>query len=285
MSESMIEFRKEFFADERDDRLNEIGRPTRRQDILGHVTGRSPFYDNHLFQGCCTCAARARPITLRGFGRSTPRRRNGARAWCACSPAVTCRPTSTRSSPCLISASMTSRCSGPTACATRASRWRRYRRERGGGARSRCKGTRRVGGSAARARCRGGDPPRCSSGARHLSGQQVHLSREVRPPEAPLRRRGRSVEGGRPRGRRPLPDVADRGGADRDLRRHRRARDQRSVRLLHLDAGAVLLARDHLEAPARSLEPPSFYLRNGGAAGSAARWTPSMSRSRCSARW
>jgi hypothetical protein len=25
MSESMIEFRKEFFADERDDRLNEIG--------------------------------------------------------------------------------------------------------------------------------------------------------------------------------------------------------------------------------------------------------------------
>ncbi len=49
MSESMLEFRKEFFADERDDRLNEIGRPTRRQDILGHVTGRSPFYDDHLF--------------------------------------------------------------------------------------------------------------------------------------------------------------------------------------------------------------------------------------------
>ena len=51
MSEGMIEFRKEFFADERDDTLKEIGRPTRRQDILGHVTGRSPFYDDHLFQG------------------------------------------------------------------------------------------------------------------------------------------------------------------------------------------------------------------------------------------
>jgi len=47
----MIEFRKEFFADERDDALNEIGKPTRRQDILGHVTGRSPFFDDHLFEG------------------------------------------------------------------------------------------------------------------------------------------------------------------------------------------------------------------------------------------
>lgn len=51
MTDSMIEFRKDIFADERDDTLNEIGKPTRRQDILGHVTGRSPFYDDHLFQG------------------------------------------------------------------------------------------------------------------------------------------------------------------------------------------------------------------------------------------
>ena len=49
--DAMIEFRKEFFADERDDTLNEIGKPTRRQDILGHVTGRSPFFDDHLFDG------------------------------------------------------------------------------------------------------------------------------------------------------------------------------------------------------------------------------------------
>jgi CO/xanthine dehydrogenase Mo-binding subunit len=47
----MIEFRKDLFADERDDNLNEVGKPTRRQDILGHVTGRSPFYDDHLFDG------------------------------------------------------------------------------------------------------------------------------------------------------------------------------------------------------------------------------------------
>ncbi len=46
-----FEMRKEFFADERDDNLNEIGKRTRRQDIEGHVTGRSPFFDDHLFEG------------------------------------------------------------------------------------------------------------------------------------------------------------------------------------------------------------------------------------------
>ncbi len=48
---NMVEFRKDIFADERDDNLNEIGKPTRRQDITGHVTGRSPFFDDHLFEG------------------------------------------------------------------------------------------------------------------------------------------------------------------------------------------------------------------------------------------
>ena len=52
---NMFEMRKEFFRDERDDTLNEIGKPIRRQDIpghvTGHVTGRSPFFDDHLFDG------------------------------------------------------------------------------------------------------------------------------------------------------------------------------------------------------------------------------------------
>lgn len=46
-----VEFRKDLFADERDDNLTEIGKPHIRQDILGHVTGRSPYYDDHLFDG------------------------------------------------------------------------------------------------------------------------------------------------------------------------------------------------------------------------------------------
>ena len=45
----MLEFRKDIFADERDDSLLEIGQPTQRQDILGHVTGTSPYYDDHRF--------------------------------------------------------------------------------------------------------------------------------------------------------------------------------------------------------------------------------------------
>lgn len=48
---NMVEFRKDLFGDERDDNLNEIGKPTRRQDIVGHVTGRSPFFDDHRFDG------------------------------------------------------------------------------------------------------------------------------------------------------------------------------------------------------------------------------------------
>ncbi|MEM8872104.1 MAG: xanthine dehydrogenase family protein molybdopterin-binding subunit, partial [Pseudomonadota bacterium] len=48
---SSFEMRKDLFADERDDNLKEIGKPTIRQDILGHVTGRTPFYDDHLFDG------------------------------------------------------------------------------------------------------------------------------------------------------------------------------------------------------------------------------------------
>lgn len=48
---SSIEFRKDLFSDERDDNLKEIGKPTIRQDIRGHVTGRTPYYDDHLFDG------------------------------------------------------------------------------------------------------------------------------------------------------------------------------------------------------------------------------------------
>jgi CO/xanthine dehydrogenase Mo-binding subunit len=46
-----LEFRKDLFADERDDNLVEVGQPTQRQDILGHVTGRSRYFDDHAFEG------------------------------------------------------------------------------------------------------------------------------------------------------------------------------------------------------------------------------------------
>jgi CO/xanthine dehydrogenase Mo-binding subunit len=46
----VLEFRKEYFKDERDDRLNEVGQPRQRQDMLGHVTGRSRYFDDHAFE-------------------------------------------------------------------------------------------------------------------------------------------------------------------------------------------------------------------------------------------
>lgn len=48
---SSIEFRKEYFADERDDDLDVVGKPTQRQDALGHVTSRTKYFDDHLFEG------------------------------------------------------------------------------------------------------------------------------------------------------------------------------------------------------------------------------------------
>jgi CO/xanthine dehydrogenase Mo-binding subunit len=47
----MLELRKDIFADERDDNLNVIGKGVQRQDMPGHVTGRTRFFDDHAFEG------------------------------------------------------------------------------------------------------------------------------------------------------------------------------------------------------------------------------------------
>jgi len=47
----MLELRKDIFADERDDNLKEIGKGTQRQDMLGHVTGTSTYFNDHRLQG------------------------------------------------------------------------------------------------------------------------------------------------------------------------------------------------------------------------------------------
>ncbi|MDU1695710.1 MAG: molybdopterin cofactor-binding domain-containing protein, partial [Bradyrhizobium sp.] len=47
----MLELRKDIFADERDDNLNEVGKGTQRQDMLGHVTGTSTYFNDHKLQG------------------------------------------------------------------------------------------------------------------------------------------------------------------------------------------------------------------------------------------
>ncbi|MFC5418922.1 xanthine dehydrogenase family protein molybdopterin-binding subunit [Bosea eneae] len=47
----MLELRKDLFADERDDNLNVIGKGVQRQDMSGHVTARTRFFDDHGFDG------------------------------------------------------------------------------------------------------------------------------------------------------------------------------------------------------------------------------------------
>jgi CO/xanthine dehydrogenase Mo-binding subunit len=47
----VLEFRKDVFADERDDNFNVVGKGLQRQDMPGHVTGRTRFYDDHAFEG------------------------------------------------------------------------------------------------------------------------------------------------------------------------------------------------------------------------------------------
>ena len=47
----MLELRKDIFADERDDNLKEIGKPTQRQDMIGHVTGTTAYFDDHKLAG------------------------------------------------------------------------------------------------------------------------------------------------------------------------------------------------------------------------------------------
>jgi hypothetical protein len=67
----------------------------------------------------------------------------------------------------------------------------------------------------------------------------------------------------RPRRRGPLPDVAHRARPHRDRRRHRGARNQRPLCLLHLDPGAVLFPRHRRQAPRRALQPPALHRRHG----------------------
>jgi CO/xanthine dehydrogenase Mo-binding subunit len=77
-----IEFRRDLFADERRDDLNEIGKPHLRQDILGHVTGRTAYYDDHLFDGLLHMRAVRSPhhhARIRNIDTSAAERMPGVR--------------------------------------------------------------------------------------------------------------------------------------------------------------------------------------------------------------
>ncbi|MET1026120.1 MAG: hypothetical protein ABWY00_03050, partial [Dongiaceae bacterium] len=46
-----MEYRKDFFANERSDALHEVGVTRPRSDAVGHVTGKTQFYADRQFAG------------------------------------------------------------------------------------------------------------------------------------------------------------------------------------------------------------------------------------------
>ena len=72
----------------------------------------------------------------------------------------------------------------------------------------------------------------------------------------------RGLAGGRPCAGAALPDVADRACADRDQRLDRGARHQRPLYRLHLDAGAVLLARHLRQDPGCAVQHLPLHRRH-----------------------
>ena len=93
----MLELRKDIFADERDDNLKEIGKPTQRQDMIGHVTGTTTFFDDHKLAGLLHLKVLRSPHHHARIRRIDTSEAERMRAACAASSAApTCRAISTR---------------------------------------------------------------------------------------------------------------------------------------------------------------------------------------------
>ncbi|MFK4574008.1 xanthine dehydrogenase molybdopterin-binding subunit B [Bradyrhizobium ottawaense] len=95
----MLELRKDIFADERDDNLKEIGKGTQRQDMLGHVTGTSSYFNDHKLQGMLHLkVVRSTQAHARIRRIDTTEAERSAGAFAGSSVAPTCRSISTRCS-------------------------------------------------------------------------------------------------------------------------------------------------------------------------------------------
>ena len=260
----MLEFRKEYFKDERDDRLNEVGQPRQRQDMLGHVTGRTRYFDDHAFEGLLHLKVLRSPhphARLRSIDTAAAERAPGVKRVIRAADVPVNKNT-------LLSLINFGKDDEPLLAVDKV----RYKGEpivaivaesEAAAYDALGQGARRVRSAAGGVRRRGGDQARRAGRQRDLPGQHLRVPREVQPPEAALRRRGAGVRASRLRGRRALPDVAHRARADRDQRLHRRARDQRPLRGAFLHPGAVLLARHRRQAARCALQPAALHRRHG----------------------
>ena len=58
-----MDIRKDYFADERSEEFNEIGRSKQRSDTYGHVKGMTPFYADRNIPGLLHLRMVRSPIT------------------------------------------------------------------------------------------------------------------------------------------------------------------------------------------------------------------------------
>ncbi len=214
--------RKEYFADERDDNLKEIGTGTQR---AGHARATSParraIFDDHKLPGHAAsegaCAARRRMHALRridtaeaerhaGRAHDHPRRRRAA--------SISTRSLSLinfgKDDEPLLAVDKVRYKGEPIVAIVADSEREAFE------AIAKVQG--RLRAAAGGVRRRGGAEARRARRQRDLSEEHLHLSRRLRSPEAALRRRRRGVCDGRSRAGAALPDVADRARADRDQR-------------------------------------------------------------------
>ena len=251
------------------------GRAPRR---LGHVTGTTEYVDDVRYPGMLHLKMVRNPLVharIRGIDLSEAEKVPGfVRALTAADV-----PKNVYTILCLIGVEPDEeRVLAEERAATAASRsWRwspRPRRRRS----RRSSASARPRGAARRLRRRGGAEARRPAG--HALGHEPllvrgHHCRRVRYGDAAAARAGADhvIEG-------TYQTSPDRARADRDHRLHRQARGRRPDHRPHQHTGALLLARQHGDHPARSSRRGCTSSAARWAAGSAARSTSSPSRSR-----
>ena len=212
-----------YFREEREGDFDVIGTPVQRSDALGHVTGRTEFFEDTQPAGLlhlkmhrserhhALLEGRRRLRRARGPGRRPGAHPRGRAGQLVHDPAPDRRRAERRAGA----------ARGPRA-ASRASRSSPSSPRARGGARGRGRGQGRLRGPAGGVRRRGGAR---RGHARDQAARHELLRLRGPPlPADPLRRRRAGLRRGRPRLRVPLPVGADRARADGDDRLHRRAR-------------------------------------------------------------
>ena len=274
----MLELRKDIFADERDDNLKEIGKPTQRQDMLGHVTATSTYFTD-LLQGMLHLKVLRSPTPTHASAGSMSPRLSASRACRISGRRYPAQPQHAFEPDQLRRGRRADPRRRQNPLQGRAhSRHRRRQRAPGRGL---GEDPRRLRAPADRLRRRGGDEAGRAGGQRDLSEEHLHLSRRLRPLEsfaaiarAGLRRR-------RPHSRTALSGQSPIEHAPTETNGSIAAPDTNRRCVVYTSTQALFFS---LDTCAKTLTCSNKLHFIGGTVGVIAKAIPSPSRSRSSAR-